>query len=122
MASNRFSEDKFHQAMENVLECREQYLSVDPREYLQALRDPRRFHDGHLHFLSECISVKVEDHQVCLEIPVIGEVCIPVPSFIPNLTVGQACLELCTTFGIPTGVKVTLEILSFKVTKSFGKC
>ena len=122
MASNQFSQERFFEAMENVQECRERYSSVDPREYLHALQDPRRHHDGHLHFLSECISVRVENHQVCLKVPVIGEVCIPVPSFIPDLTVGSACLELCTTFGIPTGVKVTLEILSFKVSKSFGKC
>lgn len=73
---------------------------------------------------AECISVTVENDKVCINLPLgIGKVCIPIPPFVPNGTAAKACLDICTTFGIPTGVKVTISALGrVIVTKSFGKC
>ena len=123
MANNQFKKERLQETLSQIKEIQAAYQSVDPEENLhRSLRDPRNSHDGHLHFLSECIEVVVENHQVCLEIPLFGNICIPVPGFVPEGEVGSACLEICTTFGIPTGVKVTLQILKFKVSKSFGKC
>lgn len=71
-----------------------------------------------------CISVTTEDHKVCLNLPLrIGKYCFSLPVSIPNGTVGEACIHICTTWGIPTGVKVTVSIAGKTiVTKSFGKC
>ena len=73
---------------------------------------------------AECISVTVENGKVCLNLPLgIGKYCFTVPSIFPNGTVGQACLSICTTWGIPTGVKVTVVIAGVTViNQSFGKC
>ena len=81
--------------------------------------------NGHISFAAaECISVTVENGKVCINLPLgIGKVCLPIPSIIPNGTAAKACLDICTTFGIPTGVKVTISALGrVIVTKSFGKC
>jgi hypothetical protein len=79
--------------------------------------------DGHLALLAECISVSIKNGKACLNLPLgIGSVCIPVPIKYDG-QVAQACLHICTTFGIPTGVKVTISVAGITiVTKSFGKC
>ena len=79
---------------------------------------------GELSISAQCISISVENHKICLSLPLgIGKVCLPIPAFIPNGTAAQACLSICTTWGIPTGVKVTISALGHVViTKSFGKC
>lgn len=80
--------------------------------------------DGHMAMAAGCISVAVEDHKICINLPLgLGDVCIPIPSFIPDGTLAEACLHICTTFGIPTGVKVTISVAGKTiVSKSFGKC
>ena len=80
--------------------------------------------DGHLAFGAHCISVEVEDGKICLELPVgIGKVCLPIPKIIPNGTAAEACLTICTHWGIPTGVSVTVSALGkVIVKKSFGSC
>ncbi|SPJ28985.1 hypothetical protein [Falsiruegeria mediterranea] len=80
--------------------------------------------DGHLAVAGGCISVTVEDGKVCLNLPLgIGKYCFPIPSIIPNGTAAEACLHICTTFGIPTGVRVTISVAGkVIVTKTFGKC
>ena len=79
---------------------------------------------GEMSLLAECITVKIEDHKVCLNLPLgVGSVCIPLPINIPNGEVAKACLHICTTFGFPTGVKVTVRVGGIVVvTKTFGKC
>ena len=80
--------------------------------------------DGHLSLAGGCISVTVENGKVCLNLPLgIGKYCLPIPSFIPDGTAAEACLSICTTFGIPTGVKVTISVAGkVIIQKSFGKC
>lgn len=82
--------------------------------------------NGHISFAAaECISVDVNDNgKVCIGLPLgIGKVCIPIPSIFPPGTAGKACLHICTTFGFPTGVKVTISVLGHVIiTKIFGKC
>ncbi len=80
--------------------------------------------DGHLSLAASCISVTVENGKICLKLPLgIGQVCLPIPSIIPNGTAAEACLHICTTWGIPIGVKVTISIAGkVIVQKSFGKC
>lgn len=79
---------------------------------------------GEFAIAAQCISIKVENHKVCLKLPLgIGQVCLPVPAFVPNGKVVSACLTICTTWGFPTGVKVTVSVGSTVIiTKKFGKC
>lgn len=80
--------------------------------------------DGHLSMAAGCISVTVENGKVCLNLPLgFGKYCFPIPSIIPNGTAAEACLHICTTWGIPTGVRVTISVAGkVIVSKSFGKC
>ncbi len=79
---------------------------------------------GELSVRAECISVTVDDGKICLNLPLgIGKYCLPVPTIFPNGTAAQACLDICTRFGVPTGVKVTVSIAGNVIfTKSFGLC
>ncbi|WP_299596438.1 hypothetical protein [uncultured Tateyamaria sp.] len=80
--------------------------------------------DGHLSMAAGCVSVTVENGKVCLNLPLgFGKYCFPIPNVIPNGTAAEACLHICTTWGIPTGVKVTISVAGkVIVSKSFGKC
>jgi hypothetical protein len=71
-----------------------------------------------------CISVKVKDGKVCINLPLgLGKTCIGIPRRIPNGTAAEACLKICSKFGIPTGVKVTISIGGKEVvSQTFGKC
>lgn len=73
---------------------------------------------------AECISVTTENHKVCINLPLgLGKHCLSLPVSIPDGTAGKACLSICTTWGIPTGVKVTVTIAGVTVvSQSFGKC
>jgi hypothetical protein len=79
---------------------------------------------GEFFISAQCITIKVQNHKICLSLPLgIGSVCLPVPNFVPNGTAVSACLGICTTFGFPTGVSVTITALGHVVVKkSFGKC
>ncbi|WP_369239956.1 hypothetical protein [Jiella sp. M17.18] len=74
--------------------------------------------------LAECVSVSVQDHKVCVDLPLgLGKHCIPIPLNIPNGEAGSACLSICTTFGFPTGVKVSVIVAGITVvSETFGKC
>ncbi|WP_137863419.1 MULTISPECIES: hypothetical protein [unclassified Sphingomonas] len=70
-----------------------------------------------------CISVKSQNGKVCLNLPLVGNYCLPVPSWIPSGAELQACISLCTTWGIPTGVKLTVSFNGSVIfTKKFLKC
>ncbi|MBE4951257.1 hypothetical protein [Chryseobacterium culicis] len=79
---------------------------------------------GYLLVTAECISITVENNKVCINLPLgFGKYCFSIPLSIPNGTAGQACLAICTTWGIPTGVRVTIVIAGITViSQSFGKC
>lgn len=82
------------------------------------------FDDGHLALAAGCISVTVENGKICLNLPLgIGKYCLPIPSVIPDGTAAEACLRICTTWKIPTGVGVTISVAGkVIVSKTFGKC
>ena len=79
--------------------------------------------DGHLSLRAQCITVTIGNGQACLNLPLgIGQVCLPVPISY-NGQVASACLDICTTWGIPTGVKVTVSVAGIQIVqKTFGKC
>lgn len=79
--------------------------------------------DGHLSILADCIEVEVKDGKVCIKLPLgLGKICIPIPiKFSAKLA--KACVSICSIWGIPTGVKVTISIGGIVVaTQSFGRC
>ncbi len=72
---------------------------------------------------SECVSVSVRDGKVCLDLPVVGSICLPIPIPVPSGTAAQACIDVCTHMGIPTGACVNVSVLGQKVAQQcFGWC
>ena len=80
--------------------------------------------DGPLSIAAQCISITTANHKICINLPLgIGKRCFTLPVNIPNGTVGKACLSICTTFGFPTGVRVTVVVAGVTIiSQSFGKC
>ena len=85
---------------------------------------PNLLAGGEFSVAAECVSVTVENGQVCLQLPLgIGGICLPVPGWVPSGSAAQACLDICTTWGIPTGVRVTVSVAGQQIiSKVFGKC
>lgn len=79
---------------------------------------------GALEIAAQCITVTVANRKICISLPLgIGRVCLPVPGFVPNGKVAQACISLCTKFGIPTGVRITVTVAGqVIIRKTFGRC
>lgn len=73
--------------------------------------------------LHECVSLTVNNGQACLNIPIYGQVCIPVPGIVPSGTLAEACIDTCSKWGIPCGVQVSISVGGNVVaSKSFGCC
>ena len=79
---------------------------------------------GEFSVLAECATVTVSGGRVCLNLPLgIGQVCIPIPISFPDGTVAKACLSICSTWGIPTGVQVTVSVAGQTGGRqSLGRC
>ncbi|CAM1347275.1 MULTISPECIES: hypothetical protein [Tenacibaculum] len=79
---------------------------------------------GDLFVSAQCVSVTVENHKICIKLPLgFGKHCFSIPVSIPNGTAGKACIGICTTWGIPTGVKLSVVIGGVTViSQTFGKC
>jgi hypothetical protein len=71
-----------------------------------------------------CISVTTQGNQVCINLPLgFGQHCFSLPITVPSGSVGQACLSICTKFGLPTGVRITITFAGVSViNQSFGIC
>ncbi|MDB5591511.1 hypothetical protein [Enterovirga sp.] len=89
---------------------------------VQSTDRPSTLDDGNLKVAAQCISVTVQNGQVCLNLPLgLGSVCLPIPIPVPNGTAAQACLDICTKFGFPCGVEVTVSVAGQRVvSKHFG--
>lgn len=73
---------------------------------------------------SECVGASVNSGgQVCFTLPVVGSICVPVSTPIPQGASVQACGNICTVFGIPTGISVSVTALGIQVySNSWGYC
>ncbi|MGW0810796.1 hypothetical protein [Nonomuraea sp. NPDC002799] len=71
-----------------------------------------------------CISITVQNNKICVNLPLgLGGLCIPLPLSIPNGTVAQACLRICTIFGAPTGACVSIEVAGVHIAQQcIGLC
>jgi hypothetical protein len=80
--------------------------------------------DPHVENFGGCISVVIKNHKVCLKLPLgLGNVCLPIPISIKDGTAAQACLTICTFFGVPTGVRVRIVVAGNTIiSKKFGRC
>jgi hypothetical protein len=110
-----FSDDAVNQALEAAQRHSRERMPA-------AVSHQMSLEDGALKVSAQCISVTVQNGQVCLNLPLgIGSVCLPIPSGFPNGTAAQACLSICTKWGIPCGVEATVSIAGHVVvSKGFG--
>lgn len=109
------------EAVSNALEAaKKHYEGMD----LQAITEISMTESPELSILAQCISVNVTNHRVCLRLPLgIGNVCLPIPLPIPNGTAAEACLSICTWWGIPVGACVRIVVGGKEIVKRcFGKC
>jgi hypothetical protein len=95
------------EAVNNALEpARSLHADVNLREVAEipTLASPTSL-------LAECISVTINNNRVCLNLPLgLPRICLPIPIHIPDGSVAQACLRICTFFGIPTGACVSIVV------------
>ncbi|HEX8573754.1 MAG TPA: hypothetical protein VF759_13495 [Allosphingosinicella sp.] len=80
--------------------------------------------NGELMVSAQCISLTVNNGQVCLNLPLgLGSVCLPVPPWVPSGATVSACLDICSVFGAPCGVKVTVSFNNIPIVqKGYGCC
>lgn len=72
--------------------------------------------------ISFCASVSVQNGQVCVNIPILGTKCIPIPLPLPSGTAAQACVSTCGSW-IPTGACITVTALGKQVAhECIGSC
>lgn len=112
-----FPQDKIDAAIATIKahgEMVHQFAAKDPADSYVA---------NELSVLGACIDVvTTQNHQICIKVPIFGNKCINVPSWIPAGAKLSACVSLCGKF-IPTGVKITVSFNGqVIVTKVFGKC
>lgn len=94
-----FDETQIQQTLESVKSHQKPLVATDDHD------------DGIMKTAAaSCITVTVNNGQVCLNIPIYGSVCLPVPSWVPNGTAASACVSICTKWGIPCGVQVTVSV------------
>jgi hypothetical protein len=76
---------------------------------------------GPADFNAGCIGVISQDNQVCLQLPVVGNLCVPVD--LPDGSVAEACVVVCTHWGIPTGICLTIRALGNNIFRQcYGWC
>ena len=69
--------------------------------------------------LKECVSLEVSNGELCLRVPIIGDLCIDVPGSIQNGTIAEACVE----FAFPACFKITVTALEQTIFQDeFGIC
>lgn len=76
---------------------------------------------GPANFSAGCISLVSAGDQVCLRVPLIGDLCVPLD--LPDGTGVSACIDVCTHWGVPTGVCLKLSVAGNKIfSQCFGWC
>ena len=110
-----FDENAINTALANA---RNHFAGLDTAEFVASPAN------AYLSLSGGCISLTTQNNSVCVNLPLgLGSHCIPLPISVANGTAAQACLDLCTTWGIPHGVKVTVSVAGQTVaSKSFGSC
>lgn len=116
MAVHTFDADKIEKALEAARRYSETVRKKSDGKTILA-------EDGSLQVRAECISLTVDNGEVCLKLPLgLGQVCLPIPSWIPTGTAAQACIDICTKWGIPCGVEVTISVAGQQIVKKGIGC
>jgi hypothetical protein len=125
MADETYHEFDDQAVTEAISAARTSHLESTGATETAAPEAPANLTDsGALEIAAQCITITVANRKVCVRLPLgIGNVCLPVPAFVPNGQAAQACISICTKFGIPTGVKITVSVGSNTILrKTFGIC
>ena len=71
-----------------------------------------------------CVSATIKNSEACTILPVVGSKCISVPSWVPEGSLVEVCIDVCTKkLGIPTGACGIIKVASQQVAKEcFGAC
>ena len=72
---------------------------------------------GELSAQAQCIGVVAKNGRVCLKIPLVGSICIPVSFGLPNGSVAEACVSVKTKWGFPVGVCVSIRVAGAEIVK-----
>jgi len=114
-----FSEE----AIQNAVATAQQHYSETHVNFAESKTLSLSQDNGQLSLLAHCITLTIKNGKVCLKLPFgIGKVCLPVPISY-NGKLAEACISICTIWGIPSGVKVTVTVGGMAVvTKPFGRC
>ncbi|MEG3173846.1 hypothetical protein U1708_16675 [Sphingomonas sp. ZB1N12] len=109
-------------AIDSVLEAAQQHNTALKQSSVNHQTDISS--GGKLVLGATCISVTVQNGKVCINLPLgFGSVCLPIPAIFPSGTAAQACLDICTTWGVPTGIKVSVSVAGRTVVQqTFGYC
>ena len=85
---------------------------------VQSVTEISQADKGELEIRAACLEIVSSNHRVCLNLPLgLGSVCIPLPFDLPDGTAVQACLDIRTFFGIPTGVCVRLLVAGQQIVR-----
>lgn len=105
--------------IQQTLDAARQY---GQKRHAEMMAGPLKLEDGALKLAAQCVSVTVTNGQICLNLPIVGSQCLPIPSWIPNGTAAQACLHICTHWGIPCGIEVTVSVANREILKKGFGC
>jgi hypothetical protein len=108
---HEFSEEKFNEVLQSLSAA----TTVNAAEITTL--DEMTQSGGELSAQAECIGVVAKNGRVCLKIPIVGTVCIPVNFGLPDGTAAEACVSLKTRWGIPTGVCVEVRAAGVSLVK-----
>lgn len=57
--------------------------------------------------MSACVGAHIKDGKLCFTIPIYGDFCINLPFKLPVDANVKVCVETCTKWVVPTGVRYT---------------
>ncbi len=108
-----FKEENVSRALEAA---RQPFAGRNLRDRIDTSQNP------YMRSIGDCVELRSGESEVCLDLPLgLGDACIPLPFDLPDGQAAQACLYLCTTWGIPTGVTVRVTVGGFTIVEqSFG--
>ena len=123
MEDYSFSEDAIKDAIESA-KATHSDATANIKDVSFDISKSGSMYDGSVQIAAQCISIKTANRKICITLPLgIGKRCFTLPINVPNGSVGKACLSICTTWGIPTGVRLSVVIGGVTViSQSFGKC
>lgn len=82
--------------------------SIKTINSIEAVQNQLRSSNVQALSLSACVSASYQNGDVCFDFPIFGNICVNIPIGISGNTSLSVCGDVCTTWGIPTGLKITV--------------